>query len=394
MMRMSKPFLMRICQVLIVPAVLGSLLSCHSPEPIIRVTGEGSQQLPSVLPSEVEMDGELLRHAISDLPSASEHGLRSMLVMRRGKLVLEAYWNGYDKNAQQDLRSATKSITSLLVGIAIDRKFIKGIDELLRTYLGPVYPDASALQKNITLEDLLTMRSGLACNDRDEGSPGQEDRMYREGDWVGYFLHLPTVSPASQATHYCTGGAVALGRVISEASKRSVPLFADEFLFGPLGIKEAHWSDFDNHKQTDTGGHLSLRPQDMARIGQLVLQGGNWNGQQLLSRAWIEQSTSEHTRIDGGKPYGYLWWRLLLPYHDSHVSAIFAGGNGGQYIFVVPDLELVTVFTGGNYNSKKALRPFQIMNKYILPAVQKPSSVPTKSLNEEESQRPPEKPLA
>jgi CubicO group peptidase (beta-lactamase class C family) len=381
--RMSRPFLMRISQVLIISIILGSLLSCRSPDQIIRVTEEGSQQLPSVLPSEVEMDGELLRHAISDLPSASEHGLRSMLIMRRGKLVLEAYWNGYDKNAQQDLRSATKSITSLLVGIAIDQKFIKGIDEPLRAYLGPVYPNAPALQQNITLEDLLTMRSGLACNDRDEGSPGQEDRMYRERDWVGYFLNLPTVSPAGQATHYCTGGAVALGRVISEASKRSVPTFADEFLFGPLGIKEAHWSDFDNHKQTDTGGHLSLRPQDMVRIGQLVLQGGTWNGHQLLPRAWIEQSTNEHTRIDGGKIYGYLWWRLLIPYHDSHVSAIFAGGNGGQYIFVVPELELVTVFTGGNYNSKKAQRPFQIMKKYILPAVQKPSSVSTKSLNEE-----------
>jgi CubicO group peptidase (beta-lactamase class C family) len=321
------------------------------------------------------MDGELLRQAVSDLPPASEHGLRSMLVMRRGKLVLEAYWNGYDKNAQQDLRSATKSITSLLVGIAIDQKFVKGIDEPLRTYLGPVYPNAAALQQSITLEDLLTMRSGLACNDRDEGSPGQEDKMYRERDWVGYFLQLPTISPSGQATHYCTGGAVALGRVISEASKRSVPTFADEFLFGPLGIKEAHWSEFDDRRQTDTGGHLFLLPRDMARIGQLVLQGGTWSGQQLLPRAWIEQSTNEHTRIDGGKPYGYLWWRLLVPYHGSHVSAVFAGGNGGQYIFVVPELELVAVFTGGNYNSKRAQRPFQIMNKYILPAVQKPPSV-------------------
>ena len=320
------------------------------------------------------MDGELLRQAISDLPPASEHGLRSMLVMRRGKLVLEAYWNGYDKNAQQDIRSATKSITSLLVGIAIDHGFVKGIDEPLRTYLGSVYPNSTALQQNITLEDLLTMRSGLACNDRDEGSPGQEERMYRERDWVCYFLNLPAVSPAGQATHYCTGGTIALGRVISEASKRAIPTFADEFLFKPLGIKEAHWSYFDNHRQTDTGGHLSLRPRDMARIGQLVLQGGVWNGQSLVPRAWIEQSTNEHTRIDGGKPYGYLWWRLLVPFRGSDVSAIFAGGNGGQYIFVVPELELVAVFTGGNYNSRRAQRPFQIMNKYILPAIQKPSS--------------------
>ena len=361
---------MRMFGVLIVPIALGSMLACSSSEPIIRVAREGLAPLPMAQPADVGMDGELLGRLVSDLPQPAEHGLRSVLVMRRGKLVLEQYWNGYDRSAQQDLRSATKSITSLLVGIAIDRRFVNGVDEPVRTTLGPVYPGIPSLEQGTTLAHLLTMRSGLACNDRDQASPGHEDRMYRERDWVRYFLELPSDRPAGEAAVYCTGGAVALGRVISQASRRPVPEFADEFLFAPLGIEGARWSSFDGHRQTDTGGHLALRPQDMARIGQLVLQQGMWDGRQLVSRAWIAQSTREHTKIDGGQPYGYLWWRRRFPYGGGRVSAVFAGGNGGQYIFVVPELELVAVFTGGNYNSRKSQRALRIMEEYIVPAVQ------------------------
>jgi CubicO group peptidase (beta-lactamase class C family) len=107
----------------------------------------------------------------------------------------------------------------------------------------------------------------------------------------------------------------------------------------------------------------------MMRIGLLVLQRGRWGERQLVSREWIDQSTSEQTQLDGGKPYGYLWWRTTFPHRGRQVSAIFAGGNGGQYIFVIPDLELVAVFTGGNYNSKRAQRPFRLLERYVLPAV-------------------------
>ncbi|MDM0039031.1 serine hydrolase [Variovorax sp. J22G21] len=352
--------------------VLGSVQGCSSPEPLVRAADELSAPLPSAQPSEVEMDGALLRQAVSDLPPESEHGLRSMLVMRRGKLVLETYWNGRDGNVQQDIRSATKSVTSLLLGIAVDRGLVKSVQEPVRTYLGSIYPESALLKQDVKVEHLLTMRSGAACNDHDGGSPGQEDKMYRERDWVGFFLALPMANPAGEAAHYCTGGVVALGRILAATSKASVPEFANNALFDPLGITGARWSRFDNGRQTDTGGHLFLRPQDMLRIGQLVLQGGVWNGRQLVSRAWIEQSTREHTRIDNRRPYGYLWWPQPAPYRGRQVRAILADGNGGQYIFVVPELELVAVFTGGNYNSRKAQRPFEIMSKYILPAVQAP----------------------
>jgi CubicO group peptidase (beta-lactamase class C family) len=354
----------------IVTLALSSMCACRVSEPIIRVSQKHIEPLPEAIAADVDMDGDTLARLASDLPPPAEHGLRSALVMRRGRLVFEQYWNGYDQAAQQDLRSATKSITSLLVGIAIDQQLIRGVSEPLRSFLVPVYPAAlPSLERNITLEHLLTMRSGLACNDRDEGSPGQEDKMYRERDWVRFFLDLPSLGPPGEAAFYCTGGAVTLGRVIAEAGRRPVPVFAEEYLFAPLGIQGARWATFDDRRQTDTGGHLALRPRDMMRIGQLVLQRGRWGDRQLVSREWIDQSTSEHTQLDGGKPYGYLWWRTRFPHRGSQVSAVFAGGNGGQYIFVIPELELVAVFTGGNYNSKKAQRPFRLLERYILPAV-------------------------
>ena len=162
-----------------------------------------------------------------------------------------------------------------------------------------------------------------------------------------------------------------LGRVVSEVSKQSFPAFANDVLFAPLGIRGANWQDFDQHRQTDTGGHLALRPRDLAKIGQLVLQQGKWNGQQLVSNSWIQQATSEHTRIDkANMSYGYLWWRMSFPYKGIRAQLFFASGNGGQYIFVMPELDMVTVFTGGNYNSPKAGLPFQLLSKFIVPAAQ------------------------
>jgi CubicO group peptidase (beta-lactamase class C family) len=346
---------------------LSTALGGCTAEAITRVPDAHDLRLPEARAAEVEMDEGLLRRWLSELPAPAEHGLHSALVMRRGRVVLEQYWNGYDRTALQDLRSATKSLTALLVGVAIDRGALSGVDEPVRTTLGGAFPDLDA---RLTLAHLLTMRSGLACDDRDPRSPGQEEQMYRAPDWARFFLELPRVeAPGEGAAHYCTGGAVLLGRVLATATGRPVPAFAAEVLFGPLGIHGEQWASFDEGRQTDTGGHLSLRPEDLARIGQLMLQHGAWAGRQLVSRAWIDQATAEHTHLDGAKPYGYLWWRTRFSHQGHPVEAFFAGGNGGQYLFVVPELELVAVFTGGNYNSPKAHRPFEVMKASIIPSV-------------------------
>ncbi len=325
----------------------------------------------TVEPEKVGLDASLLRELDASLPREKKHRLHGLLVVRRGHLAWERYWNGHGPDDVHDLRSVTKSITSLLTGIAIDQGHLAGVDVPVLPFFASTYPNlpgAGDGREQITVEHLLTMRSGLACHDRDRKSPGQEDRMYRKRDWIRHFLELPMAHPPGRETFYCTGGVVALGGVIERAVGRPFADFARESLFGPLGVRGERWSRFDRDRQVDTGGHLYLRPRDLAKIGQLVLQKGEWQGKRLVSAEWIEKATDRQTRIDGGKPYGYLWWMAGVQTENGPLKTDFASGNGGQYLFVIPDLDLVVVFTGGNYNSPEASQAFELLGRYIVPA--------------------------
>lgn len=318
-------------------------------------------------PADVGMDPAVLNEGVSTLPDS--HGLASMVVLRHGKPVLEQYWNGYDKDTMHDMRSATKSITALMVGIAADQSMLGGVDEPVALRLEGAYPNAPALRQNMRLRDLLTMSSGLACDDKDSRSPGNEENMYPKKDWVSFFVNLPSVAVPGTRTRYCTAGVVALGRVVAEASKRSIPDFATANLFAPLGINTVQWASFDGGRQTDTGGHLYMRPRDMARVGQMVLQGGTWDGKRVVSSEWIAAATTEKTRYPDGRRYGYLWWLRQVFANGKTMDMHYANGNGGQIIMVIPEVDMVVVFTGENYNSPKAQLPYNILDQYILPAV-------------------------
>ena len=184
------------------------LEACAAPEPLFRVPESTTAELERARPDEVGLDAALLQAAVGALPADADHGLRSMLLMRHGKLVFEQYWNGRDAQVLQDLRSVTKSITSLLVGAAIERGLIRGVEEPVQRTLGAHYPNSPVLASGLSVAQWLTMRSGLACNDRDPRSPGHEDTMYRQRDWVGYFLALPREPSNPPRAQYCTGGVV------------------------------------------------------------------------------------------------------------------------------------------------------------------------------------------
>lgn len=344
------------------------------PDGLLRVAANPHDEWKLVPAAEVGMDAAVLAKAVSTLPPASQHGISSMLVMRHGKPVLEQYWNGYDKDTLHDLRSATKSITSLLMGIAIDQRMVGSVNDTLASHLGTLYPDAPAYRLGLTLSDMLTMRSGLDCDDWTGSSPGNEENMYRQGDWVRFYTGLQAIRNPGTVTRYCTGNPVALGRVIAQAANKPVPAFASEFLFGPLNIQSARWAQYDNGRQTDTGGHIYMRPRDMAKLGQLALQKGMWNGRQLVSAAWLDESMRHHTRFAnqperGGHGYGYLWWRRSEAVNGQLVDIVYASGNGGQFIAVVPELDVVAVFTGENYNANSEQLPFDAMRLYVLAAI-------------------------
>ncbi|MEM7734938.1 MAG: serine hydrolase [Deinococcota bacterium] len=324
--------------------------------------------LPTAAPEDVGLNAQTLDQLREVIPDDSEHKLHSLLVVKDGQLAFEEYYNGYSRHTPQDLRSTTKSITSLLVGIAIEQGYLTSVDASMMDYLGNAYPDITD-KDDISLRNLLTMSSGLDCDDSDRSTRGQEDRMYRSSDWVRYFLGLDVVNPSGDVTRYCTGGVVALGEVIAQATDEDFAMFADRVLFEPLDIRNYQWARFDGDSKVDSGGHLLLTPQGMAKLGMLVLAEGNWQGQQLVSRQWIAQSLQPYTEING-VDYGFLWRQYNIPQGGQNVDVFTAQGNGGQVIFIVPAFDLVAVSTAGYYNSPGAQIPYQLFFSYILPAVQ------------------------
>jgi len=340
------------------------------PGPRVEVSPNPNDQWTLVAPASVGMDAATLALAPGIVGTSS--GVSSMLVTRHGQPVFEQYWNGFDKDTLHDLRSATKSITSLLVGIAIDQHALGSVDDTLSSWLAADYPGAPALSRGLVLENLLTMRSGVDCDDWNNASPGMEENMYKAQDWVAFWLDLAQKYAPDTVTSYCTGNPVVLGHVLANATHQAVPAFAQANLLGPLDITSAVWNTYDNGTQTDTGGHMHMRPRDMARIGQLALQRGQWNGTQLVSSAWIDVATSKITEFDSSQDdgYGYLWWHGSVFWQNQAMDMFYANGAGGQYIFVVPQLDLVAVFTGENYADDGAqLLPFTILQNDIVGAI-------------------------
>ncbi len=312
------------------------------------------------------LDPARLARMVEEIVAETHPGVHSVLIVKDGKLVLEEYFYGYDADGLHQLRSATKSFVSALVGIAIDQKIIPGPHAPVLTYF-PEYQlqhDAEA-KKRITLENLLTNQSGLACNDHDDQSPGNENKMVRAGDWVKFTLDLPFAGEPGGPARYCSGGVITLGRIVEKASGQGLYDFAKRHLFDPLGVKSFRWDFKPDPSQAESFCQLYLTPRDMAKFGLLYLQGGKWGGRQLISPQWVEASLAAHTTLNGTE-YGYLWWRQWLNAAGTRYDGVTAKGNGGQRIYLWPSLNMVTVITGGNFNTQSPSD--KLLIEYVLPA--------------------------
>lgn len=305
--------------------------------------------------------------ALDALPADdARHGLHALLMARHGRLVLERYWGGYDAATPHDLRSATKSITAMVTATAIDAGELSTEDPIA-SWLAADAPGAPALDAGIRVADLLHMQSGLACDDRDLASPGNEERMYLTADWVRFALGLASVRAPGAAGAYCTAGVVLLGRVVERATGMPFDRLASERLFGPMGIEGATWARFDGGRGVDTGGHLRITPRSLLALGQLLLQRGEWNGTQLLSPLAVDALAAPSGTVDG-QPYGSLFWLGHVSVDGRPVELSYMAGNGGPLLFVVPSLQLVVAFTGGNFDTSAMDLPFQVFLRSILPA--------------------------
>jgi len=297
-----------------------------------------------------------------------ENKIHSVLLVKSDKIIIEEYFNGQVADQKHDLRSATKSIKSILLGIAIDKGFIDSVNDPISKYLKSPIPNKNLDQRKekITIKHLLTMSSGLDCNDWNKKSQGQEDKVYKKKDWLQYTLNLPMVNEPGTVSNYCSMGVVLLAEIISQASGMTIDKFAEQYLFNPLDINNVFWGHTSDKKIIPSGKRLYMTSRDMAKIGQLILNKGKWNEKQIVSQKWIEESTMPKTKI-AEVDYGYLWWNIPFKTNEKVFISKSALGNGGQYIMVLPEFEMVAVFTGGAYNSQEDKLPFAIMTDIFLP---------------------------
>lgn len=326
---------------------------------------------------------------------AREYGnIHAVVIERDGKLVYEQYFEGEDRSwgarlghvrfgraSLHDLRSVTKSVVSTLVGIAIHRGDIPSVD----TPLYELLPDYAHLlegdKRAITLRHVLTMSAGLDWDEWDvsyDDPENDERQLYEAPDPIAFTLQRALVAEPGSTHNYSGGLTQLLAAVVEEATGQGIEEFAQEALFAPLFIYDVIWRTEDGRTPAAASG-LRLRARDLAKLGSVFLGGGNWNGHQIVSEAWVNESLQSHLPVTqvGAPPefvshigYGYQWWRLHYRLGDRIIEAPSAVGNGNQRIIIIPELQLAVTVFAGEYNTTSvtvAFYPDRLVLEYLVP---------------------------
>lgn len=298
---------------------------------------------------------------------ADQHrDLQGVVVMREGQIVAERYFNAATADTLVDVRSAGKSITALLLGIAIDRGAIRSIDDAVATY----WPEASdSAIGDVRLRDVLSMRSGLAAFDDDPDSPGNEDLMDAAADPLAFVLSVPRADPPGTRYRYNSVTAYVAGVVVAKATGQSMAEFARSALFEPLGITHWRWAA-DASGYTKGQGNLALSTRGLATIGELVRQQGRFGERRILSAGWLRDALAPTVGIADEDPYadgyGYFWYAKTQKIGGQPVTVSFASGNGGNKIYVVPSRRLVVAITSTAYGRGYGQRRSEQILKALL----------------------------
>ncbi len=302
--------------------------------------------------------------ATGDPASRRPQLIHSLLVARGGRLVLEQYFFGHERDTAHDIRSAGKTFASIMLGALMRQGADIGPQTRVYDFLSA--PTRDPRQHEITLGQLMTHTSGLDCNDNDENSRGNEGAMQgqsEQSDWWRFALELPMTHDPGRRYAYCTAGMNLVGAALRQASGEDIPPLFDRLVARPLQFGRYYWNLAPNG-QGYLGGGAYMRPRDLLKVGQLYLDGGVWNGRRIVSREWVALSTAPHVEINESTTGmdaetfanvalrgadGYAWHRYGVRSGDRLIDAYEANGNGGQFLIVVPEYDLVVVMTGGNY---------------------------------------------
>ncbi|WP_298689261.1 serine hydrolase domain-containing protein [uncultured Sphingomonas sp.] len=294
--------------------------------------------------------------------------LRGVVVLRDGRIVAERYYNGERADTLHDIRSAGKSVTALLAGIAIDRGKLRSVTDRVVDYWQEARGSAIG---EVAITDVLTMRSGLAAFDEDPASPGNEDRLDAAPDPLAFLLAVPRADPPGTRYRYNSATAYTAGIVVAKATAEQMADFARVSLFAPLGIRNWRWAS-DAAGITKGQGNLSLTAREFARIGEMVRGGGKYHGRRIVSAAWIHDALTPKVTISGSDPYadgyGYFWYSKVQQVDGQPVPVSFASGNGGNKIYVVSSHHLVVAITSSAYGHGYGQRRSEDILKAILAA--------------------------
>ena len=338
----------------------------------------------TVMPESAGLDTAHLRVLEEKIAGGEFRQITSILVSRHGQLVYETYPADSDPNALRNTRSATKTVASILAGIAIDKGLLSSVDARVLSFFRDKQPfqNPDPRKDKMTVEDLLTMSSILECDDNNSFSRGNEERMYIVEDWAKFTLDLPvrgfpswTSKPEDskygRSFSYCTAGAATVGVLLERATKMPLADFAKKNLFDPLNIERFEWG-YTPLGSANTAGGLALRGRDLLKLGQLYLNKGSYNGKRIVSEKWVEQSTRPHAQVDEGIEYGYFWWLKDFgpEQHRSHAYCML--GNGGNKVCIFPSLDMAVAITSTNYNTRGMHEQTdRILSEHILGALQK-----------------------
>lgn len=299
----------------------------------------------------------------------NEYNIQSITIVRNGYLVLDAYLYPFKNGQKHELHSITKSVMSALIGIAIDKGYLKNVNQTILD----LFPDRKfalldARKKLVTLQDLLIMGSGFDCDDASANNWAGTIAMKKSNDWTQYTLNLPMADTPGKSFHYCNGVSHLLSAIIQGSSGMTTLAFAKKYLFDPLGITDIEWEVSPEGTNNGYAG-LRMHPRDMAKVGLLYLNRGKWDNEQIISSQWIEASTRPY--LNGrwaGEDYGYQWWVNPAGFY----SAI---GMFGQAIYVVPDEDLIAVFTGDISNDDIYVSG-TLLKEHIISAVRSSEPLP------------------
>jgi len=331
------------------------------------------------MPNDVGIDPKAIQHLMTDIASGKWINVHGLIIIKERKLVAEGYWNGSHASKLHDIRSASKSVASILTGIAIKKGYISSANvplyDLSPDYQ-PAFPDTLPQKyreqwvRELTIEHLLNMTSGFEYDDWHENFRGEVE-IQQSRNWIKKAATSVIIRQPGTFYAYNTASLVLLSEIIARNSDMPMKKFAENMLFNPLGIEKWKW--YNRRGVIYMGGQLRLTLRDMSKIGMLMLNDGVWNNQRLLSPEWIQASTAELNETEPSWQkhhfhHHHLWWQFNEMIKGTSIRAFYASGNGGQTIMFIPQLEMVIAITTGNYNTNLEPQSVQIIREVILPS--------------------------